>query len=72
MLRVWFYLNVERLNQCSKMSSVANRAKKDDKLSAQLDEHSPTSRLVESEERSKIKLRAVRQRMSGLSVRATR
>ena len=33
-----FYLNVERWNQCSEVSSVGNRAKKDDKLSAQLDE----------------------------------
>ena len=47
-------------------------AKKDDKLSAQLDKHSPASRLVVSEERSKSKLRAVRQRMNGLSVRPTR
>ena len=54
-----------------KVSSVGNRAKKDDKLSAQLDEHSPASRLVVSEERSKIKLRAVWQRMNGCSVRST-
>jgi len=59
LLRGRFYLNVERWNQCSKVSSGWNRAKKDDKLSAQLDEHSPASRLVVSEERSKIKLRAV-------------
>jgi len=46
-------------------------AVRDDKLIAQLDEHSSSSRLVVSEERSKIKLRAVRQRMNGLSVRPT-
>jgi len=54
------------------VSSVENWAKKDDKLSAQLDEHSPASRPVESEERSKIKLRAVQQKMNGLSARPTR
>ena len=54
-----------------KVSSVGNRAKKDDKLSAQLNEHSPASRPVVSEERSKTKLRAVRQRMNSRSVRPT-
>ena len=49
---------------------MGNRAKKD-KLSAQLDEHSPASRLVVSEERGNIKLGAVRQRMNSLSVRST-
>jgi len=49
LLRGRFYLNVERWKQCSKVSSVGNRAKKDDNLSTQLDEHSPASRLVESE-----------------------
>jgi len=54
-----------------RFSSVGNRAKKDGKLSPQLDEHSPASRLVVSEERSKSKLPAVRQRMNSLSVRPT-
>jgi len=53
------------------VSSVGNGDKKDEKFSAQLDEHSPASRLVVSEERSKIKLRAIRPRMNVVSARAT-
>ena len=41
------------------------------KLSAQLDEHSPASNPVVSEERWKINLRAVRWRMNSLPVRPT-
>jgi len=51
-----FYLNAERWNQCNTVPSVGNWAKKDNKVSAHLDEHSPASKLVVSEERSKMKL----------------